>query len=146
MKNFLSLSAFVLVVSLLMTGCSKTSSQLFDAGSMTATAGGSAFNVSSCYENFVLSNTEDYYIKGTGTDGISFVVMRVRGSKLTPGDYYFDGTNSAWYTTNRATYYANGGTLTITSDTAGVATIGNFNFTTLHGTTVSGSFRAVFQH
>jgi hypothetical protein len=145
MRNFLSLSAFVLIASLLTMGCSKTSDQLFDAGSMTASLGGTSFNSSSCYENFVLSTTEDFYITGNGTDGKTFVVLRLRGSKITLGDYNIDGANSARYIVDKAIYDAQSGTITITSDSAGIATSGNFNFNTYNGANVTGSFRAVFK-
>ena len=140
MKKYL---IFVLIVSVL-AGCAKKTDKLFDAGSMSATVGGNSFATSSCYENVVLNITQDFIIKGTGTDGHSFIVLRLRGSKIVPGDYNVDGTNGAQYITNNATYDGINGTITVAYDSAGVATGGSFDFNTLQTGNVTGSFRAVF--
>lgn len=145
MKIFLSFSAVLLFASLLVAGCKKVPDQLVDAGYMTATVGGASYNASSSYESFALTGTEDFYIKGTGTDGTSFIVIRIRASRLYPGDYSLDGWHSAWYVTNGATVYSDSGNVHISSDSAGVATSGSFNFTTHNGPDITnGSFRAVF--
>jgi len=149
MRKFLCFSAAALLAALLVTQCKKVPEQLVDAGYMTANVSGAAFNSSSCYESFVLSGTEDHYIKGTGTDGSSFIMIRLRKSKLIVSTDTFDGTqttHSAWYIKNGATFPAVSGTVTISVDSPGVASTGSFNFTTADGTAVTGgSFRAVFK-
>lgn len=132
---------------LLFAGCKKVPANLVDAGTMTANAGGSAFTATNCYVSFVLSTTNDFYIKGTSIDGETFIVIRLRGEKLIQGDYSLsDPANSATYFTTSNTEYANTGTVRIVTDSAGIATTGTFNFTTQHGVAVTGgSFRAVFK-
>jgi hypothetical protein len=148
MKKISSFSALALVGSLLVAACHKAPDHLIDPGTMTASAGGASFNSVTCYENFILSNTNDFTITGTGTDGSTFIVLRIRGTRIYPGDYLVDTTNngsSAWYIQNGTSWQSYTGKITVTSDSAGIATSGSFNFTTIHDNTVSGSFRAVFR-
>ncbi len=148
MKKILSFCAFVLIATLMVAGCAKVPESPIESGMMTANADG-GFNASSCIESFVLSGTEDYYITGKSTDRNSSIIIRIRTSKLQLGTYYFDGTqeaNTAWYISNNNTMWASSGSVTIASDSAGVATSGTFTFNALHGPVVSGgSFRAIFR-
>ena len=148
MKKIISFSALALIGILLVAACHKAPDHVIDAGSMTATAGGASFNSVTCYENFVLSNTNDFYIKGTGTDANTFIVLRLRGTRIYSGDYLIDITdsiNGAWYVQNGTSWQARNGKVTVTYDSAGIATSGSFNFNTFHGDNASGNFRAVFR-
>ena len=144
MKIFLSFGA-IIVIGLFFAGCSKPSGSIIDAGSMTATLGGASFTAASCYENVLVGTTESYYIQGTGTVSNTFVVLKLRGSRLHTGNYDINSDNTAWYIRDNATFYARSGTITINSDSAGIATNGSFNFVVNSGATAQGSFRAVFQ-
>lgn len=130
-----------------LASCKKVGDSLRDAGSMTANAGGTAFTASGCTESFVLGGTEDIVIKGTGTDGTSFIVLDIK--QAIRGNDTFDGTgynHTARYVTRDATRYARSGTFHITSDSPGVAMSGTFSFVTGDGLEVNGgNFRAVFK-
>ncbi len=148
MKKIFSFGTLALIVTILVAACKKAPDHLIDAGSMTANAGGASFNSATCYENFVLSNTNDFYIKGTGTDGNTFIVLRLRGTRIYPGDYLIDiadSINGAWYIQHGTSWQARTGKVTVTYDSAGVATSGSFNFTTIHESNASGSFRALYR-